>query len=252
MPPAAIIDGNRTLLNLPEDHDGCSLRIENGKDGRMSFHLDLSMPLVGSEDERKVLTIVSQVDVTSVVEHLAVQEYHARRASAKSARSFDLERNDWIDQADIESGPDVASIKHEENAQGPPGPQMRRLLAFVQTMIREHKDCCVFAEQEVPGWDHINWKIRYVSPQMYESGKQLYEHRVDAEVWDSLAHHLDESWEGFHWPQTISWGETGEQRLAYFVPMANGFDIDEEERKKYWLMVLSDCDEDVWRKERTV
>lgn len=243
------------LLNMPEDHNGYVLRIESREDGRMVYHLDLSMPLMGSADGADTLIIVSQVDITSAVEQLAIQEHHARSVPSRSAKSFNLEPNDWIEQAVIESNPEQAPVKHEEKSPFPPSLHMRRLLAFIQTLIREHLECCVFAGKKDVGWEHINWKVHHISAQLYEPGERpIYEKGVDEDVWLSIAHHMDESedGDGFRWPQTISWGETGDPRLGYFVPITDGRGIDDKQREKWWLMVLSDFDEDIWRTERIV
>jgi hypothetical protein len=253
LPIAAVENDDGMLLNLPEDHNGCALRIERGENGRKVYYLDISMPLIDNNDGVNKFAILSHIDITSAVDQLAVQEYRAQRASFKSAVSFDLEGDDWIEQAVIESDKEQALIRYEETYLGPPSPHMRRLLAFIQTLKREHLECCVFAGKKDIGWELINWKVHHISEQLYEPGKRpIYEKGMDEYIWESIAHHMDESEDGFQWPQKISWGRTKELRLGYFVPMTDGHHIDDERREKWWLMVLSDFDEDIWRTERIV
>ncbi|QDS72609.1 hypothetical protein FKW77_001650 [Venturia effusa] len=284
-PAAAIEIDDRILLNLPEEEQPCVLRIGTGKDGRVAYYLNLLLPVHGCDGRMEELTIVSQMDVTSVVEQLALQEYHAHTKSEKSenpAEPLDFNRDNWLEWAEIEQADKSPKIKTKPdsllaqsvNLEGvlkrvvcvddkectkesldPPGSQMRRLLAFFLKLGSEHQECAVFAGEKPPGWEDIHWQSYWVSRDIRENEGEnalRYEKAIEEYKWSQIQYKLDDHWESFVWRETVSWGKDYEQRRAYFVPMADRWSVDEKDRKKWWLMFLSDFDEDAWSKERLV
>lgn len=257
-PAAAIEVDDCVYLNLPEKGKICVLRIGVGKNGRVAYYLNLMILVRGFDSTMEAMTIVSQMDVTSVVQKLALQEFHARSKLAKPAKPLEFEGNIWIEQAKIEEAFDEALSEPEKKAEellDSPSPQIRRLLAFFLKLGSEHQECAVFAGEKPPGWDNIHWQTYYVTRDVRENEDDdnlMYEKKIDEYMWSQIQYKLDDGWERFRWRETISWGKDGEQRGAYFIPMADGWSIGEKERKKWWLMFLSDFDEDAWAKERFV
>lgn len=257
-PAAAIKIDNHIYLNLPEEEKACVLRISVGKDGRVAYYLNLMIPVRGFDSTTEELTIVSQMDVTPVVQKLALQEYNAR-PKPKASKSLEFERDIWIEQAEIEKALEQAlseiEKKVEEKPLELPSPQMRRLLTFFLKLGSEHQECAVFAGKKPPGWEEIHWETYYITRDVRENeddNNLMYEKKIDEYMWSQIQYKLDDDWESFRWRDTISWGKDGEQRGAYFIPMADRWSIGEEEREKWWLMFLSDFDEDAWATERFV
>ncbi|KAE9992403.1 hypothetical protein EG327_009238 [Venturia inaequalis] len=259
-PAAAIELDDRLLLNLPEAEKGCVLRIGVGKNGRVAYYLNLMIPVRGFDNRMQELTIVSQMDVTLLVERLALQEYFKHQEATESARSLTMEPGNWFGQAfNIEGVLKRALTASDEDFTeqflGPPSRQIRRLLAFFLQLGSEHQECVVFAGKKPLGWDDIHWQTYWVTRDIRDNEDDdnlMYEKSIEEEAWSQIQCKLDDEWESFAWPDTISWGKDGEQRRAYFIPMADRWSIGEEEREKWWLMFLSDFDEDAWAEERFV
>ncbi|TID27885.1 hypothetical protein E2P81_ATG00639 [Venturia nashicola] len=260
-PAAAIKVDDHTFLNLPEAEKGCVLRIGVGKDGRVAYYLNLMVPARGVDDGMEELTIVSQIDVTSVVKRLALQEHNARPKAAKSTKALVIESDEWFEQALHSEGvwKKRALIDSDkdcsEKSLGPPSRQTRRLLAFFLKLGSEHQECAVFAGKKPLGWEDIHWQTSWVTRDVHENEDDenpMYEKSVDERMWSQIQYKMDDDWESFVWRDTISWGKESEQRRAYFIPMADRWSVGEEEREKWWLMFLSDLDEDAWRMERFV
>lgn len=259
-PAAAIEVDDHILLNCPEAEKGCVLRIGAGKDGRVVYYLNLLIPVCGFDDRMEELTIVSQMDVTSVVNQLALQEYNSRPKATKSSKPLTIEPDNWLEQAfDIKGILKRALTDTDEDVTekslGPPSRQIRRLLAFFLKLGSEHQECVVIAGKKPPGWEDIHWQTYWVTRDVRENEYDenlMYEKSIDEGMWSQIQYKLDENWESFVWRDTISWGKDGEQRRAYFIPMADRWKIGEEEREKWWLMFMSDFDEDAWAKERFV
>lgn len=258
-PAAAFEIDDRIFLNFPEKEKACALRIGVGKDGRVAYYLNLMVPVRRFDGRTEKLTIVSQMDVTSVVERLALQEYHAR-PKPKSAKPLKIEPDNWFEQsfhieAILKRALTDTDIDFTEKSIGPPSAQMRRLLTFFLKLGSEHQECAVFAGKKPPGWENTHWQAYWITRDVRENeldDNPMYEKKIDEYMWSQIQYKLDDDWESFRWRETISWGKDGEQRGAYFIPMADRWSIGEEERQKWWLMFLSDSDEDAWTTERFV
>jgi hypothetical protein len=169
---AGLAVGACKFLNLPNGYlAGCTIWTEEDAAGMSRFVLLLWDPLLSVESGATKAIVASQLDITEVIRELALQEHLQNSVTDSQHISKRWSGGDWLDFAGAEDPTDALSNCSSEQLP-PPGPSLRRFLAFIHRLVTLHTSKIVFIPVKSKSNTQVeqameHWTPRLVSPNLF-------------------------------------------------------------------------------------